>query len=105
MGALDECFPLKVNRLDFSTKSKITDHSRLEVPEKVRASQKGREEETKTDDGEVKMNIDLHSEEVIYEMIRDVHFDEIVAKKIFFKMIKEIDTIVNVESKKSQSLI
>ena len=38
-------------------------------------------------------------------MIRDVHFDEIVAKKIFFKMIKEIDTIVNVESKQSQTLV
>lgn len=34
-----------------------------------------------------------------------MHFDEIVAKKIFFKMIKEIDTIVNVESKQSQTLV
>ena len=34
------------------------------------------------------MRIELSSEDVIYEMIRDVHFDEIVAKKIFFKMIK-----------------
>ena len=32
VGALDEVFNFKFNRLDFSTKTKVVDHSRLEMP-------------------------------------------------------------------------
>ena len=32
IGALDEVFSFKFNRLDFSTKTSVVDHSRLDMP-------------------------------------------------------------------------
>lgn len=38
VGALDEAFALKLNRLDFTTKTKVTDTARLGPPEDSKRS-------------------------------------------------------------------